>query len=113
MRKSARYVELWRQIIREERQKLYATPQRVAEIERRQPEAESRGRSLFYRPEESVRRRKPLKNKQRDKQIRLTDSAILIKNADLEGDRPEDNPDVLPIIDEEQDEDEEPLDVAA
>ena len=45
--------------------------------------------------------------------LRKTDTTILIKNADLEGDAPEHAPDVLPeLIDEEQGEDI-PLDEAA
>src|SRR6266568_4752861 len=40
----------WLQIVAQERAELFASPERVAEIEARQPEAESRGRALLYMP---------------------------------------------------------------
>ena len=42
--------EVYKKIMAAERAALYATPERVAEIERRQPEALESGRALFYRP---------------------------------------------------------------
>jgi hypothetical protein len=45
-----RAAKIWREIVQKERAQLYCTPERVAEIERRQPEALERGRALFYRP---------------------------------------------------------------
>ncbi len=41
----------WLQIVSQERAELFASPERVAEIEARQPEAESRGRALLYMPQ--------------------------------------------------------------
>ncbi len=47
---TARAVDLWREVVAPERLEYYATPERCREIEARQPESESRGRALFYRP---------------------------------------------------------------
>ena len=41
---------VYRSVMEAERKALYCTPERVAEIERRQPEALERGRALFFRP---------------------------------------------------------------
>lgn len=41
---------IWREVMAEERASLYASPERCVEIERMQPETESQGRALFYRP---------------------------------------------------------------
>ncbi len=41
---------IYKKVMEAERAALYCTPERVAEIERRQPEALESGRALFYRP---------------------------------------------------------------
>ncbi len=42
---------VWLEIAARERAELFASPERCAEIEARQPEAESRGRAILYFPE--------------------------------------------------------------
>ena len=48
--------KIWREIVAEERALLYATPERVRQIEERQPESQSWGRPLLYFPEAGGRR---------------------------------------------------------
>lgn len=45
-------------VVAAERAALYATPERCAQVERRQPEALEYGRPLFYVPDMSARRSK-------------------------------------------------------
>jgi len=45
-----RFASVWLEIAAKERAELFASPERCAEIEARQPEAESRGRVLLYMP---------------------------------------------------------------
>jgi len=54
-----------------ERAALYATPERVAEIERRQPEAESCGRVLFYRPGTPLARERKARARQTVEEVEL------------------------------------------
>jgi hypothetical protein len=48
--------KVYREIMAAERAALYASPERCAEIERRQPESESYGRSVLYYPDAGARR---------------------------------------------------------
>lgn len=47
---TGRGADIYRGVMEAERGSLYASPERVLEIERRQPQATEWGRSLFFRP---------------------------------------------------------------
>jgi hypothetical protein len=49
-RVSPKLASVWLEMVAAERRELFASPERCAEIEARQPEAESRGRAILYLP---------------------------------------------------------------